>query len=121
MHGDVGRILSIVHPAGVATAATDFARAIARVVPEWDVRTEGGTLSFHDPEAEPGDERWVAVVVGEWVATDVVARPGPLIRAAARGVEVRIQIQMPNLTDGGDVRNTIAALRAMGALPEAVS
>ncbi len=113
---DAARILRIVHPIGEASAATDFCRAIARVTPDWEIRTDGGTVSFHDPERE-GEEhpRWVAVIVGEPKDSDLVVRPGPLIRAFSRGVETRIQ--MPNLVDGVDIRGTVAALQALDALP----
>jgi hypothetical protein len=107
----------VVHPAGEATAATTFVRAIARQVPTWEVRIgSAGSVSFHDPD--PETVRWVAVLTGELVDTRIVPRPGPLIRGLARGVEVRIEIQMPNLVDSVDVASMLDALRAMAVLPD---
>lgn len=116
MNDNLRRVLSVVHPAGEASAATDFCRALFRQAPKWEIEIDGGTMTFRDPEREEEDSpRWVAVVVGQQKDSDLVERPGPLIRAFVRGIEVRIQ--MPNLVDNSDIRDTISALLALDALP----
>lgn len=109
------------HPAGPATAAGALAYLISERVPDWDRNVEGAVWIASEPG--PDYDRWVMVDSTVHMFADpthpgtpVAWRLGPLLAGYSGGVEIRIQL--PEVTDNTDLDRCLAALTAIGALPD---
>lgn len=104
------------HPAGPHTVADILTQRIRSRTATWTVETDETTWRAQDLTDDCHGERWVIVATGQLAPRDAIGgRPGPLVVAAADGIEMRFQL--PYVVGQDQVRTVINALVRFGVIP----
>lgn len=105
------------HPAGPGTVADHLVQRISGHLDDgWRDETDETTWRAQDESDHCGSARWVIVATGQLAVRDAYgSRPGPMVLASGRGIEVRFQL--PFVVDGGDIDDVLETLTRIGAIP----